>query len=183
MNRIEIPSSPVARSMLFELVPHQSSVAKSYQSFLTRLLAQLQDVLAPQECRIVAELHARHVTGQSAYVNCSCPDEPCPYCGEMCQADWCDVGVGWVQCGPFHCMDCMASEIGQYDSPRVLSEAEEVMGWYAPGAKPGSSANVLDGKIVGHKEALDVYRATYPLSATESGRKMMGIGCCAVTVP
>lgn len=41
---------------------------------------------------------------------------PCPYCpGEM-EADYVDVGVGMVQCGPFHCYECGSSEIGpEYD--------------------------------------------------------------------
>lgn len=178
MQRIEIPAAPEVRALLLEVAEHQTNVVPHYQAFLARLLAQASDVIMhPHERRIVAELHARHVVGKVVYVNTACPEEPCPYCGEMCAADWCDVGVGWVQSGPFHCMDCMASEIGPYDEARVLSEAEETLGWYAPGAKPGSSANVLDGKIVGHKEALEVYRATYPLSATESGRKLLGIGC------
>lgn len=41
------------------------------------------------------------------------PYKPCPYCGfEDCEADWVDVGVGMVQCGPYHCYECGASEIG-----------------------------------------------------------------------
>ena len=36
----------------------------------------------------------------------------CPYCQEMMDADWVDVGVGMVQCGPYHCYHCEASEIG-----------------------------------------------------------------------
>lgn len=38
--------------------------------------------------------------------------EKCPYCGTECEADWVDVGVGFVQCGPYYCENCGASEIG-----------------------------------------------------------------------
>ncbi len=102
----------------------------------------------------------------------STPVEPCPYCGTLCDADWVDVGVGLVQCGPYHC-DCGASEIGPHDTPRQLTEAEADTGWYEPGEPPGSSANVVDGKIVDWKTAQEVYKACYPLSATEEGRAMI----------
>lgn len=36
----------------------------------------------------------------------------CPYCQSEMDADFVDVGVGWVQCGPYHCVSCGASEIG-----------------------------------------------------------------------
>lgn len=176
MNQTEIPSTADARALLLVLAAERARVAKSYQAFLTRLLAQDSAAnLSSEERRLVAELHGR-LTSEPVYFRKACPEEPCPYCGEMCDADWCDVGVGMVQSGPYHCLNCEASEMGPYDEARVLSEAEEAMGWYAPGAKPGSSANVIDGKIVGHKEALEVCRATYPLSGTESGRKLLGIG-------
>lgn len=40
------------------------------------------------------------------------PTENCPYCGSECEADWVDVGVGSVQCAPYHCESCGSSEIG-----------------------------------------------------------------------
>lgn len=40
------------------------------------------------------------------------PSKECPYCKEAIEADWVDVGVGMVQCGPYHCYSCGASEIG-----------------------------------------------------------------------
>lgn len=40
------------------------------------------------------------------------PSRECPYCKSDMEADWVDVGVGMVQCGPYHCFDCGASEIG-----------------------------------------------------------------------
>lgn len=36
----------------------------------------------------------------------------CPYCESKMEADWVDVDVGLIQCGPYHCYDCNASEIG-----------------------------------------------------------------------
>lgn len=93
----------------------------------------------------------------------------CPYCGEECHADWVDIGVGMQQCGPFHCQACMASQIGPYDKERELTDEEKRTGWYAPHSEPGSSANVVGGKIVGHKKALKVYKENYPYSATDEG--------------
>ncbi|WP_267379330.1 hypothetical protein [Bacillus sp. GM_Baccil_2] len=40
------------------------------------------------------------------------PTQECPYCKSEMEADWVDVGVGMVQCGPYHCYECGASEIG-----------------------------------------------------------------------
>lgn len=40
------------------------------------------------------------------------PTNNCPYCGTECEADWVDVGVGVIQCGPYYCENCGASEIG-----------------------------------------------------------------------
>ena len=85
----------------------------------------------------------------------------CPYCGFECEADFVDVGVGMVQCGPYHCERCYASEIGQYDTPRDLTDAEELTGWYEPYSPPGSSANVINGKIVGHKKMYETYREEF----------------------
>lgn len=87
--------------------------------------------------------------------------EPCPYCGNACCADWVDVGVGHIQCGPFHCDACLASEIGPYDEPRELTEREKETGWYAPGAEPGSSANVIGGRIVTADKMKDAYRSEF----------------------
>lgn len=85
------------------------------------------------------------------------PTEKCPYCGTICRADFVDIGVGMQQCGPFHCNNCFASEIGAYDEERPLSEQEQATGWYAPGAEAGSSANVIDGRIVSHVQARRAY--------------------------
>ncbi|MCY7866064.1 hypothetical protein MOB78_13325 [Bacillus spizizenii] len=40
------------------------------------------------------------------------PTQTCPYCQEIMEADWVDVGVGMVQCRPYHCYACGSSEIG-----------------------------------------------------------------------
>lgn len=98
---------------------------------------------------------------------------PCPYCGYPCHADFVDVAVGMVQCGPYHCEKCRASEIGPYDEKRELTSEEKRTGWYAPESEPGSSANVINGKIVTHGQALQAYRDLYPLSATNTGRKLI----------
>lgn len=82
----------------------------------------------------------------------------CPYCLALCEADWVDVEVGWVQCGPFHCTKCKASEIGTYDTQRLLTQKEKDTGWYGPGQPYGDSANTIDGELVGYKEAEFIYR-------------------------
>ena len=76
-------------------------------------------------------------------------NEPCPYCGTASEADWINNGVGLVQCGSFH-RASGASEIGPYDQERQLPQREKQTGWYAPGAEPGSSANVIGGKVGSH---------------------------------
>lgn len=86
------------------------------------------------------------------------PTERCPYCKAICRADFVDVGVGFQQCGPYHCVECGASEIGPFDEERPLTELEKDTGWYAPDTKPGSSANVIGGRIVSHVEARRAYR-------------------------
>ena len=89
------------------------------------------------------------------------PTENCPYCGAVCRADFVDIGVGMQQCGPYHCDNCHASEIGPYDEERPLSEDEGRTGWYAPESAPGSSANVIDGRIVGYVQARNAYRQEF----------------------
>lgn len=89
------------------------------------------------------------------------PTEDCPYCGQKCEADFVDVGVGYTQCGPFHCTACGASEIGPFDEDRELTDEEKKTGWYRPGREPGSSANVIGGQIVDHKTMQNAYRAEF----------------------
>ena len=89
----------------------------------------------------------------------------CPYCGNRCFADWCDVDVGHVQCGPYHCISCLASEIGPHDdlSGRALSAKEKDCGWYEPYSEPGTSANVICGVIVSHTMKETAYRMIAPV--------------------
>lgn len=89
------------------------------------------------------------------------PTQPCPYCGAECRADFVDVGVGFTQCGPYHCDECRASEIGPYDKERPLTEAEQKTGWYEPASEPGSSANVIGGRVVSHVQARNAYQREY----------------------
>ena len=82
----------------------------------------------------------------------------CPYCGdETCEADWCDVGVGLVQCGPYNCQSCGSIEIGTYDTPVELSERENETGWYAPDIPYEGCAPTIDGELVGHVTAKKAY--------------------------
>lgn len=89
------------------------------------------------------------------------PTETCPYCGANCRADFVDIGVGYTQCGPFHCEECGASEIGAFDKPRELTAEEQKTRWYSPGAEPGTSANVIGGKVVSHHAMKDAYQSAF----------------------
>jgi hypothetical protein len=92
------------------------------------------------------------------------PKEPCPYCGTLCHADFVDIGIGYQQCGPYHCDNCKASEIGpEYmsymDTPDRLTPEEMETGWYRPGSPPGPNANVDDqGHHIPHYVADTLYR-------------------------
>lgn len=83
------------------------------------------------------------------------PFESCPYCGESCEADFVDVGIGVVQCGPYHCYKCGASEIGPEGSEGCL-EIEKKIGWYQDG-KISPYANAVNGEIIDHKSAKKAY--------------------------
>ena len=76
-------------------------------------------------------------------------------------ADFVDIGVGMQQCGPYHCDNCHASEIGPYDEDRKLSVIENKTGWYGPESQPGSSANVIGGRIVSYVQARDAYKSEF----------------------
>lgn len=101
------------------------------------------------------------------------PSEKCPYCGNECEADWVDVGVGMVRCGPYHCRECGASEIGPEQEKwwgRVdgkfawkegcpYTEQERKTGWYEPESKKVSPyANTVGGVLVDHQTAIIAYR-------------------------
>ncbi|GIP02077.1 hypothetical protein J28TS4_04840 [Paenibacillus lautus] len=89
------------------------------------------------------------------------PVEKCPYCGNECHADWVDAGFGhlghYVQCGPYYCQCCGASEIGAHDGPRELTEQEDKTGWYAPGSPVSDKANTVNGIPVDHETAQIMY--------------------------
>jgi len=58
------------------------------------------------------------------------PDKPCPYCGAMCSAEFVDIGVGMQQCGPYHCEECGATEMGPGTTPdKPLIFLERETGW------------------------------------------------------
>lgn len=87
------------------------------------------------------------------------PPTECPYCGNECEADWCDVGVGMVQCGPYHCEKCSASEAGSYCETDSRDDYDREFGWFKPGSPAGSSANTDDnGVIINHVQADNLYR-------------------------
>lgn len=80
---------------------------------------------------------------------------PCPFCGHPCEADWVDVEVGWVQCGPYWCESCGASEVGPYDKK---GGRKTLHGWYVPGSGFASTVNVFEGKPVSHHVAEFLYK-------------------------
>ena len=92
------------------------------------------------------------------------PSTLCPYCSKQCEADWCDVGVGMVQSGPYHCEACHACQAGPHcETSRDDYDTET--GWFKPDSPAGSSANVgLDGRPIGYKEADALYRASHGVS-------------------
>ncbi|QWU14240.1 hypothetical protein SAMN04487895_101530 [Paenibacillus sophorae] len=112
----------------------------------------------------------------SNYFNYNNP-EPCPYCAAPCHADFVDVGVGMVQCGPYHCTKCGASEIGpelQYEDKKdengfyagpgeiknreMFSDIEIETNWYEPkSGKISPYANTINGVLVDHKTAKAAY--------------------------
>lgn len=118
---------------------------------------------------LLRRLHSVLMSGGYAYGE-SEPKERCPYCQALCCADFVDVGVGYIQCGPFHCESCRASQIGPNDDPRPLSPIEEDTGWYAPDSPPGSSANVDQvGRHIRYFEADTIYRESLGVPARYDG--------------
>lgn len=100
--------------------------------------------------------------------------EACPYCSELMEADHVDVGVGMVQCGPYYCQTCGASEIGpemrfedlddeegNYGGPGKLlnpedfTEEEIKVGYYRNKISP--YANTAGGVLVDHVTAKQLY--------------------------
>lgn len=96
----------------------------------------------------------------------------------MDQPDLVDVGVGMIQCGPYVCGSCGASEIGPerttntYDDKyRLIStvdnadalgldEDERRTNFYKNG-RISPHANQLNGQVISHKLADALYRADH----------------------
>ena len=58
------------------------------------------------------------------------PDRACPYCNEMCSAEFVDIGVGMQQCTPYYCHGCRAIEMGPGTRPsEPLTDEERRTGW------------------------------------------------------
>ena len=91
------------------------------------------------------------------------PAQPCPYCGADCEADWCDIGVGMVQVGPYVCLACMASEASAYNDARdARYDYDPATGWYQPGAPLDTLANQDEqGQPISWQEADTRYRAKH----------------------
>jgi hypothetical protein len=81
---------------------------------------------------------------------------PCPYCGSPCDCDLVDVGIGNVQCGPYFCENCQASQIGPNDNNEATEE-EQRIGWYGPGRPVSDQANTVAGLLVDHRTARTMY--------------------------
>lgn len=88
------------------------------------------------------------------------PLSKCPYCNLPVEADWVDVGVGMVQCGPYHCEECGASEIGpeRFDDPKWTATDEEKRTGFYKGGRISPKANTFQGKPVSHQTAKALYR-------------------------
>lgn len=80
----------------------------------------------------------------------------CPYCEMPMECDTVDIGIGYQQCGPFHCYDCGASEIGPHDNASDLDADEQRTGFYKSRISP--HANTVRGHLVNHHVALAAYR-------------------------
>lgn len=83
---------------------------------------------------------------------------PCPYCQFPMQADFVDVGVGMVQCGPYCCDKCGASQVGPEENPELDAD-EKRTGFYKNRISP--LANQHDGRVISHRQADALYRAEY----------------------
>lgn len=91
---------------------------------------------------------------------------PCPYCGVEMECDEVDIGIGCIQCGPYHCWDCGASEIGpeRYKKGETREQSNLRLGLDADEAKTGfykgrisPHANMVDGVLVDHHTAKKFY--------------------------
>ena len=88
--------------------------------------------------------------------------ETCPFCKfEQCEADWVHNGVALVQCGPFHCDKCGATEMGpETRDESKLTEEERNAGWYKADNASMTCAPTVGGVLVGnHHVAKALYAA------------------------
>lgn len=104
--------------------------------------------------------------------------QTCPYCGNaQCFAEWCDVGVGFVQMAPFHCDACTATEIGPHDKTEP-TDTEKEIGWYAPGKLPDTVSSV-NGVMVDTQTATRLYEAgvvrSLPCRLVIDDTKLLGL--------
>lgn len=89
------------------------------------------------------------------------PTESCPFCGETCEADFVDIGIGYQQCSPYHCEACGASQMGPNDDDKdpALSPEERKCGWFR-GGRFSVDCNTINGEpIWDHRVAMGLYRA------------------------
>lgn len=101
------------------------------------------------------------------YYNTEDYKSPCPYCEELMECDLADVGVGYVQCGPYHCYNCGASEIGpewkalDKNEPGNAAELgldeDEIRTHFYKGNRISPYANQIQGILVDHKTAKKLY--------------------------
>lgn len=88
--------------------------------------------------------------------------DTCPFCKfEQCEADWVHNGVALVQCGPFHCDKCGATEMGpEARDESKLTEEERNVGWYKTNNASMTCAPTVGGVLVGdHRVAKVLYDA------------------------
>jgi hypothetical protein len=75
------------------------------------------------------------------------PTEECGICGGEACAEFCDVGVGMVQIGPFHCMGC-----GAQLNP-LGPDGQHLPGWQLP-SPPSSRGERVTGYYITHGGAV-----------------------------
>lgn len=90
---------------------------------------------------------------------------PCPHCAAMMEEpDLVDVGIGMVQCGPYVCDSCGASEIGpEYRAAKAAGELnpDEIRTHFYQNGRISPHANQHNGKVISHKLADALYRADH----------------------
>ncbi len=90
----------------------------------------------------------------------------CPFCQGPAECDEVDVGVGFVQCGPYVCQICGANQMGPELSehlfggppPEGVTEEELKVGWYRTLHRVSPHANTFQGELVSHEVATRLYR-------------------------